>query len=294
MIIPPALKPGSEVRVVAPSGPFDRTLFWRAVGWLSSHFRVSFDAGIHSRSGFLAGSDARRRAELQTAIDDPTIAALVTARGGWGANRITESIDFSPLAKNPKWIVGFSDATALHAYAWHHGIASLHAANLVGLGRGDDRAREQWLGALHSPLESSRLAGKMLVAGRCTGTLVGGNLTLIVHCLTKGALKLPNRCILALEDVTESSYRIDRLLDTLLNSSLVGCLAGIALGQFVDCDSGKFGVPVGQVLAEQFRRLAIPTVCDLEFGHGRVNTPLLLGVPAILDAFRGELVTGVA
>lgn len=294
VIVPPALEPGSQVRVIAPSGPFDRTLFWTAVGWLSCHQRVTYDRSIFSRKGFLAGSDARRHVELQAAIDDPQVAAVVAARGGWGANRITDSIDFSSLTRHPKWLVGFSDVTALHASAWRYGVASLHASNLVSLGRGDAESRLRWLHALRAPQHSIKMSGQPIVGGRCEGTLVGGNLTIIVNCLSKGRLTLPPRCILALEDVTESSYRIDRLLDTLLNSSLCGCVAGVALGQFVDCESGKFRVPVSQVLIEQFRKLGVPTLSELEFGHGRINLPLPLGQRAMLDCSAGELRVGLS
>ncbi len=280
--------------MIAPSGPFDRCLFWRAMGWLATHYRVRCAADILARSGFLAGSDARRRAELQGALDDPRVSAVIAARGGWGANRVTESIDFSPLTRYPKWLVGFSDVTALHVNAWHHGVVSLHAANLVSLGRSDARAREQWLRALQSPLHTRRLKGNPVVRGYCEGILVGGNLTVLVHCLAKGKLRLPERCILAIEDVTETSYRVDRLLDTLLNSALLGCLAGIVVGQFIDCDAGKFDVPVARVLQEHCRRLGVPTLADVEFGHGRENQPLLLGYRAVLDCFTGELVLGVA
>jgi muramoyltetrapeptide carboxypeptidase len=262
------------------------------MGWLSRHQFVRFDRRIFAREGFLAGSDARRHAELQAALDDANVTAIVTARGGWGANRIVDSIDFSGLVRHPKWLVGFSDATALHVHAWNHGVASLHAANLVTLGRGDAAARSEWLRALREPLVVTRMSGVPITSGRCEGTLVGGNLTVLVHALAKGRLTTPSRCILALEDVTESSYRIDRLLDTLLNSSLLGCVAGVALGQFVDCDAGKFGVPVSRVLRQQFRRLGIPTLAELEFGHGRANRPLLLGQHAELDCFRGELSVG--
>jgi muramoyltetrapeptide carboxypeptidase len=227
---------------------------------------------------------------LQTAIDDPNVAAIITARGGWGANRIVDSIDFGRLTQKPKWLVGFSDATVLHAHAWNHGVASLHAANLATLGRGDDAARSEWLRVLREPDRVTRMCGVPITSGRCEGTLAGGNLTVLVHALSKGRLTLPPRCILALEDVTESSYRIDRLLDTLFNSSLIGCVAGVVLGQFVDCGAGKFGVPVSNVLGEQFRRLGIPTLSDLEFGHGRINRPLQLGLKAALDCFRGELI----
>jgi muramoyltetrapeptide carboxypeptidase len=292
VIVPPGLKPGSEVRVIAPSGPFDRALFGAAVGWLSSRHRVTYDRDIFAQEGFLAGHDSRRREELQSAIDDPNVSAIVTARGGWGAGRIVSSVDFSGLVRTPKWIVGFSDATTLHASAWHVGVASLHAANLATLGKVDTKARSQWLHALEEPHHERMIRGIPLVGGRCEGILVGGNLSIIVSCLSKGKLTLPSRCILALEDVAESSYRIDRMLDALLSCNLAGRIAGVVLGQFVDCDSGKYAVSTSQILQEQFCRFGVPTLSELEFGHGNVNQPLLLGQPALLDALRGELNLG--
>jgi muramoyltetrapeptide carboxypeptidase len=292
VIVPPSLEPGSEVRVIAPSGPFDRALFGAAVGWLSSRHRVAYDPDIFAYDGFLAGHDVRRRKELQSAIDDPNVSAIVTARGGWGAARIVSSVDFSGLVRNPKWIVGFSDATTLHANAWRMGVASLHAANLATLGNGDADARSQWLRALEDPHHERVIRGIPVVGGRCEGILVGGNLSIIVSCLSRGKLTLPSRCILALEDVSESSYRIDRMLDALLSSNVAGRIAGAVLGQFVDCDPGKYAVSVTQVLRDQFRRFGVPALGELEFGHGHVNTPLLLGQPALLDAQRGELSIG--
>ncbi len=292
MILPAALSPRSIVRVIAPSGPFDRTLFEAAVKWLSSRHRVTFDDSIFSQNGFLAGTDVRRREELQSAIDDPDVAAIVVARGGWGTGRIVVPVDFSGLIRNPKWIIGFSDATTLHARAWQMGVASIHAANLATLGQGDAGAHSQWLRALEEPNYARTIRGNPLVGGCCEGILVGGNLAIVVSCLSKGWLTLPSHCILALEDVTESSYRIDRMLDALLSSNVAGRVAGVVLGQFKDCDSGKYAVSVSQVLHEQFCRFGVPTLSELNFGHGHVNEPLLLGQPALLDAQRGVLRIG--
>ncbi len=159
MLTPPALRRGSKVRIIAPSGPFSRPLFWRALGWLSKYYRPIFDPTIFKRDGFLAGSDERRRLELQFAIDDPDTSAIVVARGGWGAARLTSGVDFSGLISHPKWIVGYSDPTTLHICAWQIGVASMHANNLVGLGRGDAEARNVWLEALEFP-EKCRNVGR--------------------------------------------------------------------------------------------------------------------------------------
>ena len=242
VIIPPALRRGATIRVIAPSGPFDRTLFWRAVGWLAKYYCPLFDRTIFEREGFLAGSDERRRTELQQAIDDPETSAIAVARGGWGAARLMNAIDFRGLLSYPKWLVGFSDPTTLHLHAWQLGVASMHASNLISLGRADEVAREAWRQALEFPDKHRVLNGQSWCSGRATGTLVGGNLTVLVNSLALGTLSFPDNCILAIEDVSESSYRIDRLLSSLFSSGVADRIAAVALGQFLDCDPGKHQV----------------------------------------------------
>ena len=292
MIVPPALTPRSKFRVIAPSGPFDRAQFEVAIKWLSSRYDVSFSPDIFDKAGFLAGSDPRRRRELQLAIDNPNVSAILTARGGWGAARIVDSVDFSGLLRNPKWIVGFSDATTLHVKCWQLGVASLHAGSLTSLAACDENARQNWLSALEVPLQLRIVKGTPVVGGRCCGPLVGGNLTIIVSCLAKGMLTLPPRCILALEDVAESSYRVDRMLDALLTAHVARSITGVVLGQFTNCDGGKYDVATRDVLWGQFSRFGVPTLSDVQFGHGLVNIPLLFGCSAAIDAQRGELCMG--
>jgi muramoyltetrapeptide carboxypeptidase len=278
--------------VVAPSGPFDRLLFWRGLGWLSGYYRPHFDPTIFERAGFLAGTDARRRTEFQSAIDDPDATAIIVARGGWGAARFANSLDYTGLVANPKWIVGFSDPTILHMQAWKLGIASMHASNLVALGRADARARDEWLDALEFPRKHRVFKGRSIRPGQATGTLVGGNLTVLVAGLSAGNVHFPDHCILALEDVAESPYRIDRLMSALINSGTLDKIGGVALGQFIDCDSGPHGISTGQVLINNLLPLGIPIVSALPFGHGRFNSPMPFGTRATLDGNQGELHVG--
>jgi len=292
VIIPPAPHRGSRVHIIAPSGPFDRALFWRALGWLSAYFRTYFDPSIFNREGFLAGTDERRRAEFQSAIDDREAKAIIVARGGWGAARFINALDYSGLVAYPKWLVGFSDPTTLHMQAWRLGIASLHASNLVGLGRADANARAEWLDALESPRRPRVLKGQGLCRGEATGTLVGGNLTVLVNGLAAGNLHFPDQCILALEDVTETSYRIDRMMSALVGSGALDKVGAVALGQFVDCDSGTHGIHVHQVLASHLMPLGIPVAYDLPFGHGKFNSPLPFGTCARLRGDHGQLFLG--
>lgn len=291
-MIPPALRPGATVRVIAPASPFDRTLALCGIAFLGERYRVEFDWRMFEKDGFLAGSDARRRDELARALQAPQVAAVVAARGGYGITRIASDVDFSALRRAPKWLVGFSDVTALHVEAQAVGVASLHAHHAAGLGRGDAHARSAWLAALETPLAPRSLAGRALRAGKVRGPLWGGNLTVLFTCAVTGRLQLPPGSILALEDVTESSYRIDRMLSALRVGGHLRNVAGVALGGFTDCPPGPHGVPVEQVLASELLSCNVPVVAGLPFGHDLPNQPLLLGVDAELDADAGCLRLG--
>ena len=295
LLRPAAIGPGDRLRIIAPSGPFDRTLVLRGMGWLKQRYRIDWDPSMFERQGYLAGSDERRRAELDRALRAKDVAAIVAARGGYGLTRILHLCDFRALRERPKWIVGFSDITALHLEAARVGVASMHAHNAAGLGRGDAHGRERWLQALEhpeQPLCYERLIG--LREGRARGVLIGGNLTLLSIAAASGRLRLPPCALLVLEDVGESSYRVDRMLSALLVSGAFDQLSGVILGDFTDCPPGRFGVRVEDVLAERLGALRIPIAAALPFGHGRRNDPLPLGVLAELDASQGTLTVGPA
>ncbi len=296
LLIPPPLRPGCIVRVIAPASPFDRTLALSGIAFLGQRYRVQYDWQMFSRDGFLAGSDERRRHELAAALGAAEVSAVIAARGGYGITRIASEIDFTVLRQHPKWLVGFSDVTALHAEAQAVGVASLHAHHAAGLGRGDARARQAWLEALEAPLAPRVLQGKGYGTGRgggrVRGPLVGGNLCVLFTCAVTGRWRAPPGAILALEDVTESSYRIDRMLSALRLGGHLRDVAGVALGSFTDCPPGPHGVAVETVLRRELALLGVPAVGGLPFGHDLPNEPLLLGAEAELDAERGVLQTG--
>lgn len=292
LVIPPPLRPGATVRIVAPASPFDRTLALCGIAFLGERYRVEFDWRMFEKDGFLAGSDERRRSELAQALAAPHVSAVIAARGGYGITRIAQSVDFAVLRRTPKWLVGFSDVTAMHVEAQALGIASLHAHHAAGLGRGDAHAREHWLRALEEPLAPRKLTGRALRGGVVRGPLVGGNLTVLFTCAVTGRFKLPPGAILALEDVTEASYRIDRMLSALRLGGHLEGVAGVALGDFTDCPPGPHGVSVERVLERELDALGVPVVAGLPFGHDLPNEPLLLGAEAELDAEQGCLRLG--
>jgi muramoyltetrapeptide carboxypeptidase len=280
------------VRVIAPASPFDRTLALCGMAFLGERYRVQFDWRMFERDGFLAGSDERRRTELVQALAAPDVSAVVCARGGYGITRIASDVDFRTLRAAPKWLVGFSDVTALHLEAQAVGVASLHAHHAAGLGRGDFHARRHWLEALEAPDQPRELRGSPLSGGRARGPLIGGNLTVLFTCAVTGRLQIPDGALLALEDVTEASYRIDRMLSALRIGGHLRRVRGVAVGDFTDCPSGPHRVPVQQVLERELSMLGVPVLTGLPFGHDLPNEPLLLGAPAELDADAGCLRMG--
>jgi muramoyltetrapeptide carboxypeptidase len=290
-IVPAPLAAGARVAVIAPAGPCDRELLERGIAWLGERYRVEFDPGIFAQDGYLAGSDARRLSELDRALAEPGLGAVLATRGGYGLTRIVERANFAALRREPKWLVGFSDVTALHVEALRAGCASLHAANVGSLGVDDAPARQAFVRALEMPTPRSLAGLECWTPGVARGPLVGGNLCVLATCATAGRLRWPPGALVALEDVTESAYRVDRLLTSLFQAGHFDRVSGVVLGDFTDCPPSRH-VEVREVLVERLACLRVPVAAGLRFGHGAWNEPLPFGVAATLDAARGELLLG--
>jgi muramoyltetrapeptide carboxypeptidase len=218
--------------------------------------------------------------ELASAMLDPETKAVVVARGGYGTVRILDALPWEAFARRPKWIVGFSDVTALHVMAWRAGIASVHAPNVTGLGREPSvSTRTAWLASLERPTGERSWRSLLVVhPGQALGPMVGGNLTLVHAMAAAGRLSIPRGAVLALEDVGEAPYRIDRMLTSLKLGGHFAHVSAIVFGGFDGCtsDDGK-GHSVEEVLAECTRALRIPVLAGAPFGHGAKNHAFVLG-----------------
>lgn len=283
VLSPRPLRPSAILAVVAPSGPFDAEQLRAGLGRLS-HYAVRVPETLWSRRlGYLAGTDTERQEELQQALDDPGIDGIVIARGGFGLGRIISGISWDAFRRHPKWLIGFSDATVLHARLWSMGFKSLHAPNATTLARVTERdfaALDRALCATDRPtfdLETVR-------PGSARGVLLGGNLTVLFTEAVAGRLQLPKDTLLFVEDVSETSYRVDRMLDALWAGGHLKNIVGMIFGDFTDCSPGRFGVDVLDVLRSFAERLSVPVVTGLPVGHGLRNYPLTLGTGAQLEA----------
>lgn len=283
----PFIVPGGQVRVIAPSSPFDPDDLKSGLALLSRRYLVSHAPSLFERQGYLAGSDARRLSELQSAIDDPAVDAIFAARGGYGATRLLDGLDLSALEKRPKLLVGFSDITALHALFSQRGIGSIHGPMVAAVGRAGEGQLERVIEAVEGR-HVSALAGLHTVApGRARGPLLGGNLAVL--CALLGTPFMPDLrgAVLMLEDVGERPYRVDRMLTSLRSSGVLSSVAGVLLGAFTNAAPGPDGATVEAVLADRLKTLGVPVLSGAPVGHVDDNTPVPLGTVVELDSSAG-------
>jgi muramoyltetrapeptide carboxypeptidase len=290
LAFPPPLVPGDLGIVVAPSGPVPPEPLWRGLAWIRTRYRLAATPGILASDGYLAGTDARRASELSGAFRAREGKAVLAARGGYGSMRILDQVPWAAFLEQPKWIVGHSDITALHVMAWSAGIASVHGPNVTGLGATVSPAvRAAWIAALERPRHGRVWRGlRVLAGGSARGVIVGGNLALLQAMAAAGRLVLPHGAVLALEDVTESPYRIDRMLTALALGGHLARVAAIVFGDFSRCGPGKDGRTVDDVIEERTRSLGVPVLAGAPFGHGERNEAFVLGAPVEIagDAVR--------
>jgi muramoyltetrapeptide carboxypeptidase len=271
LLRPSRLAPGARVAVVAPSGPVVEERLQAGLdllrGWDLDPFAAPHVLDRHGELGYLAGTDAERAADLQRAWCDPCVDAVICARGGYGAQRVVDLLDWDAMrAAGPKVFLGFSDSTTLHeAFAVRLGLVTLYGPVAAGIDFVKNaRAQEHLRATLFAP-ETVRILtsdGTALAPGRARGGL------------------------LLLEDVGERPYAVDRALTQLLRTGWLDGVAGIALGSWAQCGPYEELRPV---LADRLGGLGIPVVEELGFGHcdGALTVPF--GVTAELDADTGTL-----
>ena len=292
------LTPGDRVAVVAPAGPTAAEYSHRAAAVLSSWgLQPVIFPGVsaaHPGAAYLSGPDHQRAQDFEDAWCDPTIAGIFALRGGYGSIRILDLLDVDRMrAARPKPCYGSSDVTALHEWLREQlGVASwftpmLGMESILADREAVDSLRVAALEGLEGRRWTAR-AAEVLSPGTVTGTLIGGNLSLLAMTLgARGRPPLDHRgTIVLLEDVTEDTYRIDGYLTSLLRAGWFDEVAGIALGSWLSCG------PLDQIRAlclELLGPLQVPMVWELGFGHGPAAHSIPLGCPATLVAEPGSV-----
>jgi muramoyltetrapeptide carboxypeptidase len=294
---PPRLVGGDTVAVVATSGPVDREALDNGVALLES-WGLSVRVGDHALDHdptfpHLAGPDADRAADLQRAWCDPHVAAVFVARGGSGAARLIDRLDWPAMAAaGPKLLVGFSDVTVLHeAVAVELGLVSLFgpmpASAALGGRPPDARSADHLRRTLFEP-ETVRVitddAATCCVAGQARGVIVGGTVALLSSAIGTSQSRSARGGLAVLEDIAEPAYRLDARITHLLRAGWFDGVRGIVLGSWTDCDPGT-----AELVARRLDELGVPIVAGLPIGHCIPALTVPLGVEAELDADAGTL-----
>jgi muramoyltetrapeptide carboxypeptidase len=294
---PRRLTRGDTVAVVATSAPIDPDRLRHGTALLES-WGLIVRVGDHVLDRdptypFLAGSDADRAADLQRAWCDPEVAAVFVARGGSGATRLIDRLDWAAMrAAGPRLLVGFSDVTALsEAVATRLGLMSLFgpmpAAVALGEVPPDAASAEHLRRTLFEP-DAARVVfdegATTVVPGRARGVVVGGTVSVLTMALGTEESRPAAGGIVVLEDVAEAAFRLDNRLTQLLRTGWFDGVRGIVLGSWTDC-----GPDAEATVVARLRELGVPMVAGLPIGHCIPALTVPLGVEAVLDAGAGTL-----
>jgi muramoyltetrapeptide carboxypeptidase len=288
--IPPYLKPGDTVGITCPAGYMPAEKAKMCIDTLQEWgLRVEVGKTLGSTStNYFSGTDEERRNELQSMLDNKQINAILFGRGGYGTSRIIDDLNFRKFAKDPKWLIGFSDITVLHnhlLFAYH--IASMHAPMASAFNEGTDNP---YITSLRDALFGKKLSyncpsHQLNRNGTATGELVGGNLALLAHLIgSKSEIKSKNK-ILFLEDIGEYIYNVDRMLTQLKRSKKLNKLAGLVIGGFTDMkDTDRpFGKTVDQVIRDISEEFDFPLCYNFPVSHGKENVALKVGLTYTLE-----------
>jgi len=285
-MFPQSLSTGDTIAIVSPSSIIKPQNVYKALpvindqGWQTEVGPHAFD-----RHGTYAGTDADRLADLTAALTDPAVKAILCSRGGYGAVHLLESLARFPLENNPKWIIGFSDISALHALMTSRGIASIHAPMTKHIA--DYGADDPDTAALFSILRGESVRYELPPHpadrhGSADGMLVGGNLAVIAGLIgTPFDVLKPGR-ILFIEDVAEPIYKIERIFYQLQLSGVLARLAGLIVGKFTNYSGDDDNPSMEAMIERMVAPYDYPVAFGAPIGHVRHNIPLICGAGATL------------
>ena len=294
MITPPPLVPGNKVALVAPARKVSQEEMQPAIDRLQQWgFEVVKGMYLFEEDHQFAGTDQQRWADLQMMLDDASVHAIMFARGGYGCARIIDKLDFTRFMRAPKWLIGFSDFTALHSHVNRHcKVETLHAPMAFNFPATPDKVLDKMLQLLTGHSVTYELSPSILNRlGKVQGELVGGNLSLLYAMAGTDSDLLTKGKILFLEDLDEYLYHIDRMMINLKRTHKLSHLKGLIVGGMSDMKDNTipFGKSAEEIILDAVKEYDYPVCFGLAAGHVTDNHPLVLGRKIKLSV--GEKVT---
>lgn len=295
-IQPPHLKKGDTIALVATARKHNDTVMKEAKELLESWgLKVKMGATITKSHHQLAGTDQARTADFQAQLDDPLVKAIWCVRGGYGTVRIIDDLDFSKFQKKPKWIIGFSDVTVLHAHINKMNIQTLHAIMPISLKKASEEAKQTLYQSLFGKSLNYKISSdKLNVKGEAEGILVGGNLSILYNL--SGTSSMPDYTdkILYLEDLDEYLYHVDRMMINLKRNGVFDNIKGLVIGSMTQMkdNTTPWGKDAYGIIEDVTKKYNIPTIYNFPAGHIDDNRALILGkkVKIIVEKEQSQLI----
>lgn len=284
MIIPPYLEPGDKIAIVVTARKITKQELLPAIKKFTEWgFEVVLGKNICAEENQYAGSDEQRLNDLQQMLDDPTVKAIICARGGYGTVRIIDLIDFSLFIKNPKWIIGYSDITVLHSHIHQNfDIETLHATmplNFPSDGKDNDSLKTLRTALTGEKLSYNIFHDKYFRKGEASGIIIGGNLSLLYALSgTTSDIETFGK-IMFIEDLDEYLYHIDRMMMQLKRSGKLKNLAGLIVGGMTEMKDNAvpFGKTAYEIVFDAVKEYDYPVCMGFPAGHGEDNMALIFG-----------------
>jgi muramoyltetrapeptide carboxypeptidase len=286
LITPPYLKSGDTIAIVAPAGILTnrKDIIDKAKELAESWgLHVIYGKHLFDKSGHFSATDAERAADFQKALDNPNIKAIWAGRGGYGTVRILDRLDFTKFRTNPKWVIGYSDITALHSHIHTLGFETIHA--MMGTSLGEDPIEiVQTISSFKKTLFGEKLSYSLVSVkenriGNSEGQIIGGNLALLASMLGSESEMNADGKILFIEEVGEYKYSIDRMLQSLKRAGFFEKCNGIIVGDIsnIKTNSTKWGSSIEQLIYDVVAAYDFPILYQFPAGHEPDNRSLIFG-----------------
>ena len=283
--IPPYLKKGDTIGITCPAGYMAKEKAQTCIDTLQQWgFEVMVGKTLGSASAtYFSGTDEERLHEFQAMLDDDSIKAILCGRGGYGVGRIIDQLDFTRFKKKPKWIIGYSDITVLHAHIYSNfKTASLHSPMAAAFN--DDGYKNEFIASLRKAITGKKAKYKCGAhpfnkQGTASGELIGGNLSLLAHIIgTPSDIKTKGK-ILFIEDIGELIYSTDRMLHQLKRSGKLHGLAALIVGRFTDMKDTErsFGKTIEEAISDVVKEYGYPVCFNFPVSHEKENYALKVG-----------------
>lgn len=290
-IYPKAISPGDTIAIVSPAGSIDSKHITNASKIFEERgYKVKIADHAMGRIGTYSGTDAQRYADLEETLMDAQVRAVICSRGGYGAIHLLDNLNRLDLNADPKWVVGFSDISAIHALLAHKGIVSIHGPMTKDISKGwEDQDNQTLIQILEGELPVVTFEASIYDRpGIVSGKLLGGNLSVIAELIGTPFNVIQPDTILFIEDIEEPIYKIERILYQLRMSRVLQSLKGLIVGQFTGYKENANYETMEQMIYDMVAPYHYPVAMNVPFGHVDHNIPLISGALITLRVTTGQ------